>query len=118
MTRRPEQAIQKTLAEHLRLRAAPNVYWFHPANGGARTAIEGAILKACGVRAGTPDLICIRGGKTYGLEVKANGGRLSNAQRVAHYEMRAAGAEVAVAVGLNAALEKLEEWQVLRGRSQ
>src|SRR5262249_48613887 len=118
MTRRPEQAIQKTLAEHLRLRAAPNVYWFHPANGGARTAIEGAILKACGVRAGTPDLICIGGGKTYGLEVKANGGRLSNAQRVAHYEMRAAGAEVAVAVGLNAALEKLEEWQVLRGRSQ
>ena len=60
MTRhRPEQQIQKALADHLRFRAAPGIYWFHPANGGARTAIEGAILKACGVRASTPDLICI-----------------------------------------------------------
>jgi hypothetical protein len=115
---RPEQEIQRALADHLRLRAAPNVYWFHPANGGARTAIEGAILKACGVRPGTPDLICIRGGKTYGLEIKADGGRLSDAQRIAHDEMRTAGAEVAVAVGLDAALTQLEEWQVLRGRSQ
>ena len=106
------------LAEHLRLRRAPGVYWFHPANGGARTAIEGAILKACGVRAGTPDVICIRGGKTYGLELKAPNGRLSEAQRIAHDEMRAAGAEVAVAVGVDQALEQLEEWQMLRGRSQ
>ena len=36
-----------------------------------------------------PSLICIRGGKTFGHEVKADGGRLSNAQRIAHDEMRA-----------------------------
>jgi hypothetical protein len=34
MTRsRPEQDVQKTVAEHLRLRRAPGVYWFHPSNG-------------------------------------------------------------------------------------
>jgi hypothetical protein len=59
--RRPEQQIQRSVADHLRARAATGTYWFHPVNGGARTAIEGAILKACDVRAGTPDSICIRG---------------------------------------------------------
>jgi len=120
MTRRhrPEQDIHKAVAEHLRQRRAPGVYWFHPANGGARTAIEGAILKACGVRAGVPDLICIRDGKTYALELKALNGRLSESQRIAHDEMKAAGAEVAVAVGIDAALVQLEQWQMLRGSTQ
>jgi hypothetical protein len=106
------------LADHLRARAAAGTYWFHPANGGARTAIEGAILKACGVRAGTPDLILIKDGKTFGLELKANGGRVSEAQAEAHQEMKAAGAEVAVAVGIDDALAQLERWQLLRGRTQ
>jgi hypothetical protein len=116
--RRPEQDVQKAVADHLRLRRAPGVYWFHPANGGARTAIEGAILKACGVRAGTPDLILVRDGKTYGLELKAPNGRLSESQRVAHEQMKAAGAEVAVAVGVDQALERLEGWGMLRGTAQ
>jgi VRR-NUC domain len=116
--RRPEQQIRVALADHLRLRAAAGTYWFHPANGGGRTAIEGAILKACGVRAGTPDIILIKSGKTYGLELKATNGRLSDAQQAAHDEMRAAGAEVAVAVGIDQALAQFETWGLLRGRAQ
>jgi hypothetical protein len=116
--RHPEQDIQEALADHLRLRAAPGTHWFHLANGGARAAIEGAILKACGVRAGTPDLILIKGGKTFGLELKAGNGRVSLAQQSAHAEMRAAGAEVAVAIGIDDALAQLERWQLLRGQTQ
>jgi hypothetical protein len=111
----PEHRIQRAIADHLRARAHRDVYWFHPANGGGRSVIEGAILKACGVRAGTPDLICIRGGKTFGLELKAEGGRLSDSQKLAHEEMRAAGAEVAVATGIDQALATLEGWGMLRG---
>jgi VRR-NUC domain len=114
---RPEQQIQKALADHLRMRAATGTYWFHPANGGARTAIEGAVLKACGVRAGTPDLILIRGGKTFALELKAANGRVSPAQAQAHEEMRASGAEVAVAIGIDSALRQLETWNLLKGRT-
>jgi hypothetical protein len=112
---RPEQAIQRAIADHLRARAHKDIYWFHPANGGARTVIEGAILKACGVRAGTPDLICIRGGKTFGLELKAEGGRLSDSQKLAHEEMQRAGAVVATATGIDEPLATLEEWGMLRG---
>src|SRR6476646_4112369 len=111
--RHPEQEIQKALADHLRARAAAGTYWFHPANGGARSAIEGAILKACGVRAGTPDLILIRNGRTYGWELKAEKGRVSpaQAQAQAHEEMRKAGAEVAGATGIDEAIKQLEVWQ-------
>ena len=113
--RRPEQDVQKAIAEHLRLRRAPGVYWFHPANGGYRKPLEAAIMKSLGVTAGVPDLICIREGKTYGLELKAPNGRLNESQRTAHEEMKAAGAEVAVAVGIDQALEWLEGWGMLRG---
>jgi hypothetical protein len=98
--------------------AQPIVYWFHPANCGARTAVEGAILKACGVRAGTPDLILIREGKIFALELKATGGRLSPAQHEAHDELRQAGAEVATAVGIDDAIVQLERWRLLRGSAQ
>ena len=85
---------------------------------GARTAIEGGILKSCGVRAGTPDLILVRDGKTFALELKATGGGHSSAQREAHDELRRAGAEVATAVGIDDAIGQLERWLLLRGSVQ
>jgi hypothetical protein len=98
----------------LELRGAPRIFWFHVPNGGSRRPIEAAILKAMGVRAGVPDLLVIKNGRTFGLELKAEGGGATDAQRLAHEEMRSAGAEVVVAVGLDAALEQLEGWGLLR----
>ena len=110
-----EQQIQRAVLEHLKLRHAPAIYWFHVANGGYRAPIEAKVLKSLGVTAGVPDLILIRGGRTYGLELKANGGRVTSVQRTAHVLMRAAGAEVEVAIGLDAALRQLESWGLLQG---
>jgi VRR-NUC domain len=115
--RRPEQQDHRAVVQHLQVRATPGTYWFHPANGGWRSKIEAAILKSLGVRAGTPDLILIHAGRTFGLELKSPAGRLSQTQIAAHEEMRRAGAEVAVAAGLDEAIEQLERWQLLRGRS-
>jgi hypothetical protein len=72
-------------------------------------------LKSMGVVAGTPDLIIIKDGRTYGLELKVPGGRLTDAQKTAHEALRAAGAEVATADSLDAALRILELWGLLRG---
>jgi hypothetical protein len=63
---RPEQQIQRAVFEHLAIRGAPAVFAFHPANGGWRTRVEAAILKAMGVRAGVPDVIAIEGGRRNG----------------------------------------------------
>jgi hypothetical protein len=49
------------------------------------------------VRAGVPDVVAVKDGRTYALEIKPPGGRLTAAQSAAHGALRRAGAEVAVA---------------------
>ena len=87
---------------------------FHPANGGDRRPIEAAILKALGVVAGVPDLIFICNGKTFALELKAPGRQPTPTQVATMTAMRAAGATVAVAHGVDEAVGQLEAWQLIR----
>jgi hypothetical protein len=115
---RPENLIQRALFEHLRVRSASGVYAFHVPNGGARSPIEGAILNGLGVRAGVPDLIAVKDGRTYALEIKRPGGRLTAAQNAAHAALRAAGATVVTSYGLDDALAQLERWGLLRGKAR
>jgi hypothetical protein len=103
---------------HLRVRGAPGVFAFHPANGGWRSRIEAAILKGLGVRAGVPDVIAVKDGRTYALEIKRPGGRLTAAQNAAHTALRVAGATVTTCYSLDAAIKQLEDWRLLRGRAQ
>jgi hypothetical protein len=116
--KRPEQIIQKALADHLRARAAAGTYWFHPANGGDSYSHRGRDPESLRRSSWDTDLILIKGGKTFGLELKAGNGRVGPAQQSAHEEMRAAGAEVAVAIGIDDALAQLERWQLRRGQTQ
>jgi len=112
---RPEQALQKAVCGHLAWRAATDCFWFHPPNGGWRSAIEAAVFKSLGVKPGVPDLILIHRGKVFGLELKAGKrSRLSEAQHAWHERLRAAGAEIATANNIDAALALLEQWGALR----
>jgi hypothetical protein len=115
--RRPEDATQRAVFQHLRARAAPGVFAFHPANGGYRKPVEAAIMKGLGVVAGVPDVIVIHAGRCYALEIKAPGGRATPKQRAAIAAMEAAGAYTCIAENLDRALEVLERWQILRGRA-
>jgi hypothetical protein len=101
--RRPEQ------------RGVTNLFAFHPWAGGWRSPIEASIMSGAGVRSGLPDVILIHDGRVFGLELKAQGGRLSPAQQTAHEELRRAGAQVATAIGIDEALAQLETWALLRG---
>jgi len=112
--RQPEAQIQTALCNHLRWRARRDCFWFHVPNGGKRDAIEARHLKDQGVRTGVPDVILICGGRTYGLELKADQGRVSVAQKATQIEMEMAGAAVATAYGLDAALAQVEAWGLMR----
>jgi hypothetical protein len=116
MTRRvrPERQIQKAVLGHLAWRAVPDVWWCHYPAGGWRSPIEAAILQSLGVVAGVPDLLLIHRGQLYGLELKAGAGRLTNTQSDMHEKMRRAGAIVATAYGVDAAVTQLVAWGVLR----
>lgn len=110
----PEQDIHRAVAQHLRARAVPGLVWWHTPNGGNRSKIEGAMFKAMGVRAGVSDFIFVRAGKIYALELKAEGGRASEAQMQFLSDIDAAGAFTAMPTGLNAALATIEAWGLLR----
>ncbi len=114
---RPEQKIQRAVFQHFAARAAPGVFAFHPPNGGWRSPIEGAIFKGLGVKPGTPDVIAIKDGQVYALELKPPGGRVTLAQSETICAMEAAGAVCAVAYGLDDALAQLEAWGMLKGKA-
>ena len=116
--RRPEDEIQRAVFQHLKARAAKKVFYFHPFNGGYRRPIEAAITKGLGVRAGVPDIIAIRAGQVFGLELKANGGKVSASQIEVQDLMQCAGAVTATAYGLDGALRWLEQHGILQGRAQ
>ena len=113
----PEQTLQRAAFEHLAWRGAAGVFCFHVPNGGWRSATEARIFKSLGVIAGIPDLILIHGGQVFGLELKAEGGRLSPTQIETQERMRAAGVTVATAIGLDAAIAQLTDWKLLKGRT-
>lgn len=112
---RPEDAIQRAVFQHLRQRGAPGVFAFHVPNGGKRKPIEAAIMKGLGVTAGVPDVIAIKGGRTYALEIKTEDGRLTDHQLDVGEKLLAAGAEWCCARGLTAAIRQIEEWGLVRG---
>ena len=112
--KRPEEQIQRAVVSHLKARSMPGVFFFHPANGGRRTKAEAGIFKALGVRAGVPDLIVVYRAQIFGLELKADSGRLTPIQRQALNDMEVAGARTAVAHSLDEALVTLECWEIGR----
>jgi hypothetical protein len=115
--KRPEQAIHQAVVAHLNMRAEPDVFYFHPANGGKRTAFEGRLFKALGVVAGVPDLIFLKRGRMYALELKAAKGRPTALQSECHEAMRRCGAVVEIARSLDEALVTLEYWGILKRNS-
>jgi len=110
----PEAQLQRALIDHLRWRAPLDCWWTHIPNGGARTAIEGAILKGLGTRPGAPDLLIVRAGQALFIECKAPGRKLSPAQLACHEALRRAGAPVATADDIDEALGFLRRHGVLR----
>jgi VRR-NUC domain len=112
-----EQEIQRAVFQHIKQRGAPDAYVFAVPNGGFRRPIEAAIMKGLGVKPGVPDIIAIRDGKVFALELKTETGRPTDAQLAAIEAIRRAGGFAAICYGLDRALACLQAWGVLRGRA-
>ena len=111
-----ENEIQRAVFAHLRTRGAPGVFAFHPKNGGIHQRGRARGINAgLGVVSGVPDVIILQHGHIYGLELKRTKGKLADEQNEALLRMKAAGAKVAVAYGLDAAILWLEAHGLLRG---
>lgn len=109
-----EADIHKAVIRNLVQRGMPKVFWFHVPNGGKRSWSEGKSFKAMGVIAGVPDIVLIKDGEIFGLEIKSTSGRTQPSQRLVHAAMQEAGAKTAIAKGLDEALVTLECWGILK----
>lgn len=70
------------IADFVRLRAHPDLLWYHCPSGENRTAITGARLKRMGVRRGVPDLcFVLPDGRPAFIEIKAPGKYLDPDQK-------------------------------------
>ena len=106
-----EDSIQQMVVGVLNARLAPGVSWFAIPNGGYRSKATASRMKQTGTRAGTPDMAFVIAGRPHFLELKrARGGRVSPEQREMIAELENAGAVVAVARGIQAALATLNSW--------
>src|SRR5262249_38472438 len=107
--RHPEDEIQKAVFDHIRMRAMPGLVAWHTPNGaklgGKRNSkgipIQAARLKGLGVRSGIPDLLALKDGKLFAMEIKAPGGKLTEAQEQMLIDLRAAGATACHCHGLD-----------------
>jgi hypothetical protein len=122
--RSPEAAIQRALCQHLDIRGAPGLVWFHVPQGnklGGKIsakgiAIQGAINRALGVKRGVSDLIFLHDAKFYALEIKVDG-RTPTAEQLEFIDrVNAAGGFATWCAGLDRAIACLTAWGLLRGR--
>jgi hypothetical protein len=106
-----EDDIQRRLMCWVRRNYPLQADWFHHSpNGGQRSPVAGARLKAAGTRKGFPDLICtIRSGEFSGLaiELKAPGGRVTNEQTAWLDHLASQGWLTALCFGLEAAQQTI-----------
>ena len=116
--RRPEDEIQRAVFQHIGARGVQGLVAFHCPNGGARSPVEASILVGLGVKAGIADVLALYRSNFFALELKAPGRRSTKAQRDFRDAVNAAGGIAAEAVGLDAALQTLEGWGLLKGRVQ
>lgn len=105
-----EETLHKAVAQHARWHLARDVFWFHPPNGGARSLVGAVNLKRMGTKAGVPDLVFVRHGRVYFMELKAPKGRVSEAQNNAHAEISRSGAPIAICRNLDDVLAYWRRW--------
>ena len=94
--RRPEEQLHRAVVQLLQVYQSRGLLTFcHVPNGGRRTPVEAAALKAMGTTPGVPDLlIWLPGGGHFQVELKAGAGKLSPAQAAWHDTVSSLGHRV------------------------
>lgn len=111
---RPEEMLQRTIVQFLGTALPPDSYLFATTNQrGTRKKFEMGILKAMGARAGVPDLCIVHRGRFFGLEVKAEKGRLSDRQADAADKIVNAGGFYSVVRSVDEVERCLRGWGVI-----
>ena len=92
-----ERAFTIQVADYLHRALPDDAVWTHFPAGEARSAKTGALLKRYGTARGMPDFIVYWHNRSFRIELKSPGGRLSPAQKAMHAQLLAAGVQICIA---------------------
>jgi len=116
-----EDDIQRAVFDHLRRRGVPGHIALHLKNGGVHQATKGQRINNAkmGVKSGASDVYVLYAGKSYFLELKAEGKRVEPGSDQDKFLQRVwdQGGVAGWAAGLDNALKHLEAWGLLRGEA-
>lgn len=110
--KRDEDKVHVAILDWIRT-VAPQCLPFHVPNEGERTASAAVNLQRLGLVPGIPDLaILAPGGRVYFIEVKAQGGVLSKAQRAINDRFLEMGQPYAVCRSIDDARVAFKHWKL------
>jgi hypothetical protein len=115
-----EDDIQIQVADHAALfQKQCGFLFFHVPNQAMGKALgKGGLykmvrLKRMGLRPGVADLVFVKAGRAYFLEMKKPGGRQSDSQKLFEADCLLAGSEYAIANSFDMAINILRKWQII-----
>ncbi|MFL5253254.1 MAG: hypothetical protein ACJ8AI_10235 [Rhodopila sp.] len=118
----PEHALQRSMADTLRLEIAPagkvsrfGVCWYSIDQALYGGEVPG-IRIGRGIVAGVPDTYMLWRGQSYFIEIKTPDGQLSEAQKAVASAVLMGGGHVGVVASVEQLLDALDEWRVPRAR--
>lgn len=116
-----ESQHQEIIVQHLEARCAKDATWLAVPNGMPSNPISVRHMKRQGLRPGAPDMLFLKRGHLYAIELKAEhtgkASPVTKAQARMSREIHNAGGTTAVCFGHEEAIERLEKWGVLVGQS-
>lgn len=112
-----EGPIHKAILDLIDLVLPGDAIYHHSPNeldmAGPEAARQIAKARKLGTKPGWTDIEIVWQGRFYAVEVKAPGGKLSQAQAEIHAAMRRAGAKVATVSSITEMKEVLDQWGLL-----
>lgn len=112
MTIGPEYRLHCVVADYLNRCLKPPAWWTSLEHGVKLPPPTWRRLARIGVRGGVPDILLVHEGRAHWIELKAERGRLSDAQELTRDALLAAGARWAEVRSLDALRASLEAWDV------
>ncbi len=106
----PEDTLQKSIIQYLRIAAPNGLLYFHVPNGGKRSASEGARFKAMGVMAGVADLLFFWRDGVGAIELKAGKNTATDTQIIFKHRWLETGGNYAECRSLEDVRHYLELW--------
>lgn len=104
---KPEDSLQITIADWLRVKY-PDLLWWHTPNGGSRNKIEAVKLKRLGVTPGVPDIFIPSSNHGFFCELKAGKNKPTQTQTEMMQKLNDLGYYCCVCYSLD---EFIKEWE-------